>query len=235
VYRKELPRLYELIDRRPQSPDAYFVDLGTSLGENGVKLKHFRHIEEDLRGLDPDSWEQLKAELIPLFTARDAKRGWQALFDKLNEAKGYNHLARVIGCTSVRFIPRSKRRGQRTPDLEGSLGSVKVLCEVKTINISEIEKRHRNDHTVRTISNQLQGGFFDKLKSDLEAAGKQMVAYCSVAKTRRIAYVIVNYDDLLHEYAHDYSKQIDAFIACNPVPGLEVYFDIKPPFYSATA
>ena len=219
----------------PLSPDAYFRDFDNTARETPVKLKHFRHIEEDLRGLDPDSWAQLKAELVPLLTARDERRGWQALFDKLNEAKGYNHLVRILGCTSVKFIPRSKVQGQKTPDLEGSLGPIKVLCEVKTINISKIEEGCRNEHTVRTISTQLPEGFFNKLKADLETAGKQMAAYCSVAPARRIAYVVVNYDDLLHEYAQDYSTQIGAFIVDNPVPELEVFFDTKPPFYSATA
>ena len=62
-----------------------------------------------------------------------------------------------------------------------------------------------------------------------------MVTFCSDPDTRRIAYVIVDFDDSLHEYAQEYSKQIAAFIATQPVPGLNIVFDIKPPFYSAMA
>ena len=64
MYRKDLPRIYELIDQSPASPDAYFRDFDDSAKENPVKLKHFRHIEEDLRVLDATSWAQLKAEII---------------------------------------------------------------------------------------------------------------------------------------------------------------------------
>jgi hypothetical protein len=235
MYRNELPRIYELIDQMPASPDGYFIGFDNTTAEDPIKLKHFLDIEKDLQGLDSTSWEQLKTELIPLLTVRDVRRGWHQLFEKLNEAKGYNYLVREVGCTNVRFIPRSMLQGRKSPDLEGSLGPTKVFCEVKTINISEVEVSCRNDHTVRSISNRLAEGFFNKLKTALETAGKQMEAHTSIAGARKIVCVIVNYDDLLHEYAQDYSRQIDAFIGGNPVPGLEVFFDSKPPFYSATA
>ena len=228
--RKELPRLYELRDavQNLQSSDAYNFDAG----DNPVKLKHLRDVEADLQGLDSASWDYLKAKLIPLLTQRDAKRGWQALFDTLNEAKGYNWLVRN-GCTNVKFISRSSTHCQKTPDLEGRLGATKVLCEVKTINVSEVECACRSSGSIRRISTQLPDGFFNKLKSDLEKARDQMAAYCPAAETKRIVYVVINYDDLLHEYAAAYSTQIDEFIAAKPVPDLEIFFDAKPAFYSA--
>jgi len=141
-------------------------------------------MDADLQGLDPASWSHLKADLVPLLAKKDARRGWEPLFDKLNEAKGYNYLVR-IGCKDVRFIPRSLRQGQKTLDLQGALGPTKVLCEVKTINVSQVELAHRKNASVRTILTQLPVEFFDKLKSTLETARNQMTAFCPAAGTKK--------------------------------------------------
>jgi hypothetical protein len=93
MYRRQLPHIYELHDLIPvPPPNAYFRDLDRTLAEIPQKLKQYRDVEKDLQGLDPAAWAFLKSELAPLLTAKDAKRGWQPLFDKLNEAKAYNYL-----------------------------------------------------------------------------------------------------------------------------------------------
>ncbi len=126
----------------------------------------------------------VKSELAPLLVARIEKRGWQALYDVLNQAKGYIYLRR-LGYPDVRFIPRAKARGQRTPDLAAYSDSIKALCEVKT---------------------------------------------------KRIAYVVVNFDDSLHEYADLYRTQIEQYIEHkNPAPKVDIVFDIESPFYAAMA
>src|ERR1700692_87162 len=81
VYRKELPRVYELHDliQNPRPPDAYFRDFDRSLGEYPQKRKQFRDIESDLQGLDSAAWAYLKTEAASLLVAKDAKRGWQML------------------------------------------------------------------------------------------------------------------------------------------------------------
>jgi hypothetical protein len=85
-----------------------------------------------------------------------------------------------------------------------------------------------------SISLQLPDGFFSKLTSHLETAKSQMAAYDADNSIRRIVYIIVNFDDNLHEYADDYSAQIYSFIAANHMPQIEIVFRIKPPFYSAS-
>jgi hypothetical protein len=234
VYRNELPRVYELQDliENPRPPDAYFRDFDKSLGDYPQKRRRFRDIESELQGLDPAAWAFLKAEAASLLTARDVKRGWEALFNILNQAKAYNYLKR-LGCANIAFIPVSRAKGRQTPDLEASLDSVKVLCEVKTINISEIEAERRHSGGVGTSTDRLEQGFFNKLTSDLSRAKGQMLAYGADSTTRKIAYVVVNFDDSLGEYADRYQVQIDQYVAGNPVPGLEVVLDIKPPFYAA--
>jgi hypothetical protein len=75
VYRRELPRVFELRDLVGQSlsPDAYFQSFEQSLSEIPQKLKQFRDIERDLQGLDADAWTFLKGEVAPLLAAKTFK------------------------------------------------------------------------------------------------------------------------------------------------------------------
>jgi hypothetical protein len=222
----EFPRLSEL-RREAGDPSPYYFDIEDA---NHIQAKHVRETGSDLQGLDAAAWESLKTDLIPLVKKRHPERGWQPLLNKLNEAKGYNYLVR-IGCTDVRFIPRSSTR---TPDLKGHSGPTTVLCEVKTINPSDDEFRSRGGHSVGGIVLQLPVAFFDKLRSAMETARDQMVIYSQGADTKKIVYLVINYDDILHEYAPTYSTQLEAFFAKNPVPGLDIELDIKPPYYWAS-
>jgi hypothetical protein len=234
MYRKELPRVYELHDliTTPRPPEAYFRDFDQSLADYPQKRRHFRDIESDLKELDAAAWDFLKADVASLLTAKDTKRGWQALFDILNHAKAYNYL-KQRGCMDIAFIPLSPVKGQPTPDIRARFSSVRVLCEVKTINISDVEATRRQSGGVGTSTDRLEQGFFNKLTSDLRRAQTQMLSYDADGSTRKIAYVVVNFDDSLHEYADRYQIQINQYVASVPVPDLEIAFDIKPPFYAA--
>lgn len=234
MYRKELPRIYELADLLPNPlPEkAYFRDLNETLAAWPQKRKQFQDIERDLQGLDVAAWAYLKAQVAPLLTAKHESRGWQPLFDKLNQAKAFNYLVDK-GHANVHFFPESDVKGQQTPDLEATLDKWNVLCEVKTINISEIEAFRRCKQDVGTVICQLGDGFFRKLASDLAQAKKQILAHRSDGTTKQIAYVVANFDDQLHEYVDRYRVQIDQFMVSNAVPELEVVFDIKPAFYVA--
>jgi hypothetical protein len=98
----------------------------------------------------------------------------------------------AASCHVISNTWRSIVKGQKTPDLCGYAGPVKALCEVKTINISEIEADRRSSGGVGSSENQLPDGFFNKLALDLALAKTQMDAYDAGPVTRRIAYVIVN-------------------------------------------
>ena len=230
MYRSELPRIYELRDLLPnQLPlTAYFQNLDKRLSECPQKLRQYRDLERDLAGLDADAWEFLKAEVNPLLSAKHEQRGWQQLFDKLNQAKAYNYLKR-IGYESIRFVPPSSEGRQMTPDLKASKGVERAICEVKTINVSDIEANRRSSGGVATIKDQLDPEFFQKLGADLRQAETQINAFDADAAAKFV-YVVINFDDELHEYADRYQVQIDRYLAENPRPGLEVIFDWKPPF-----
>jgi hypothetical protein len=228
-----LPRIDDLrsLVENPASPDVFFQNFKQTFNDEPTKKRQFTDLEHELQGLDPIAWKYLKKDVAPLLQKKHPTRGWLLLFDKLNHAKAYNHLAKV-GCIAIRFIPESSVSGQKTPDLEAQLGPTKVLCEVKTINISEIEATRRT-YGGRSTQAQVSDGFFNKLISDLQRAKKQMDTSSQVQITKKIAYIVVNFDDVLHQYAEDYKEQIDAFVAANQIPELEVLFDIKPAYYTA--
>lgn len=231
----ELPRISEIRDCVQQRGGAghYFENFDSSLVENPVKRKHFLHLEAELAELDDPAWSQFKGQVVPLFEKKDTVRGWQAVFDKLNETKAYKYLAK-IGCVELSFIPESSVPGQKTPDLKGRLGGASMLCEVKTINPSDDEAKARGQMIARSIQGDLLEAFFAKLSSTLKKADTQMDAYCRDGASQKFAYVILNFDDNLHEYVGRYMVQIQDFCRQNELPCVEIIFDVKPAFYSAT-
>ncbi len=227
--RTRLPRVFEMknLVAGSASPKAFFQNFEPSLKEIPLKFARFRELEGLLQGLDAAAWDFLKSEIRPLLLARDEKRGWQQLFDKLNQARAYNYLQRV-GYRDIRFIPESKVKSQKAPDLEATRDATRILCEVKTINVSEDEAEHRFAGGVGSTSRTLGILFLQKLRKTIEYAQTQMVAHD--AQASQLVYVIVNFDDIFHEYAEDYSEEINQFMANNPISGVEVVFEIKPAF-----
>jgi hypothetical protein len=230
MYAVELPRVYELVASLKGAPKSYFKNFAASLRDNPIKRKHFFDIEVELASLDAAAWDHLKRNVGPLFTKGEKLRGWQGAFSELNEAKAYNFLVRQ-GYTSVEFIPRQS--DTKTPDLRAKMGNVDALCEVKTIN--------RSERAVRTkvgpiaSASLLPGEFFSKLASTIRGADQQMGAFSSSLDMKRIVYLVINFDDWLHEGVDDYLIQMterrDDFV----MPGLEVVLEMKPKFYSATS
>ena len=228
----ELRRVNELVASLKGAPKSYFKHFTASLHNNPIKRKHFIDIEVELATLDTAAWDHLKANVGPLFMKGEKIRGWQGAFSELNEAKAYNFLVRR-GYSCVEFIPR--RSDIKTPDLRARMGNADVLCEVKTINRSELALREKARAAVSSVSNLLPMEFFSKLSSTIRRADHQMASFSSAADMKRIVYLVVNFDDRLHECVDDYLSQIpekrDEFM----VAGLEVVMDVKPELYSATS
>ena len=161
---------------------------------------------------------------------KEKVRGWQRAFGELNEAKAYNFLIRS-GYTSVEFIPRN--RDTKTPDLRAKLGNVDVLCEAKTINRSERAIVAQLRRAASSVPIHLGKEFFAKIASTIKYADQQMGAFSSALDTKRIIYVVINFDDRLHEYVDDYLIQIQEQEKEFVLPGLDIVLDAKPKFYSA--
>ncbi len=227
----ELPRVYELVASLRGAPKSYFKNFAASLRDNPIKRKHFVDIEAELAALDAAAWDHLRTKVGPLFMKGERVRGWQGAFSELNEAKAHNFLVRR-GYTCVEFIPRQS--DIKTPDLRARTGNVGVLCEVKTINRSERAVRAKTRATASSVSNLLPVAFFSKLESTIRRADQQMASFSSAPDLKRIAYLVVNFDDWLHECVDDYLSQIPERREEFMIPGLEVVLDVKPQFYLAT-
>lgn len=225
MFREELPRVNELRDliEDPSAPGAYFQNFDNLLRDHRSVREIWLAREQDFRGLDAISWQILKNEVRPYLMRRDQKRGWEQLFTILNQARAYNFL-RDTGCSNVQFIPRASREGAETPDLRAELNGSSILCEVKTINISDEEASARTEFKARAIGVQLGSGFFKKLTSDLRKAKGQIDTYARRANVRRLAYLVVNFDDFIGDCKEQHFEQIDRYLAENPTPGIDVVF-----------
>jgi hypothetical protein len=142
----------------------------------------------------------------------------EGLFDILNQAHAYNYLIR-IGCTGVVFVPRTKTK---TPDLEGWIDGAKILCEVKTLNISDDEAQGRRGGIVRKLAVKLEAGFFGKLRYAITTAQRQMCVYDASGSARHMVYVSPRFDDILAQCKEEYFRQIDDYLIEHAFDGIEI-------------
>lgn len=222
-----LERLRELVAaaadaRRPTSYARRFGDFSAT---HHIKQKMLEAYERDLLALDVESWRMLKAAAIKRLI-HNKKRGWEPLFGILNEAKAFTYL-RALGCTDIQIIPHSY--AHKTPDLRAELRGTLVLCEVKTIHMSDdarmICAAHSAPQSRRCLSEQF---LHRKLTAALRAAKAQLDAFPSRA-ARKLAYVVLNPEESLNEYDDDYAPQLKAFLKEFPLEGVEVeVFQIPP-------
>ncbi len=227
MFRNEFPRLYELRDQiiSRDSLNRFWQNIDIRLQDEGWRIV-LRPFEDALQKLDSAAWEFLTKEASVYLTKWDKNglRGQQQLFDILNQAKAYNYL-REIDCSDIHFIPRSNINGVKTPDIEGIISKVKVICEVKTINVSNDEALLRSASLRDDDPNpKLEQGFFDKLRNDIERAKEQIEQYAAGIKGRRIVYIVTNFDDFWGECKEDYYQQIDQYLCENIVHGVEIVF-----------
>lgn len=189
---------------RPEDERSRFFRFWESFYEIPERVQEFSLIENELSELDHKSWYFLKDEARELCVKSDERRGWNQLFEKLNEAKGYCFL-KLIGCSDIQFIPRATKNNIETPDLEGWRNTSQVLCEVKTINISDELVSARNNILVMLAHNELTSGLKNKLKSTFTKAASQLNSYSKSADTEKYIYLVIIYDDDL-----DYRRELNA-------------------------
>ncbi|MGA2569079.1 MAG: hypothetical protein ABSF23_01045 [Terracidiphilus sp.] len=214
-FRAEYPRLYGLKDciADPTSPDAYFQNFDETLLNSTHVREVYSRLERTLQELDASAWAHLKEEIVPYLGNRDSGRGWQQLFDILNEARAYRYL-KSIGCTAVRFIPRARKP---TPDLEGTRFGDRFFCEVKTINISDDEVAARTSPpTVRSLPMKLAPQFLGKLSATVSVAKQQLLAHDPSREAKHLVYLNIVFDDFLAECKEAYFQQIDGYLASAP-------------------
>lgn len=238
--RQDLPNILRLADAARAlncgQGDCYFrPDFEHKLVSEPVIFAQFKQIEDTLACLDECNLKTLVKKCAPRFCKKDQHRGWQQAFDILNEANGFAYLVR-LGAENLNFVPNSS---ERTPDIEGVLNGTPLLCEVKTINISKDESHARPTSQIpvgraRSTVAKLPENFHQKLQSTLTSAERQITGYQNT-KNYRLArccvYVVINFDDSLHEYANDYMCQIKA--SDLNWPSATCVIETKKPFSSA--
>jgi hypothetical protein len=225
-----LPRIYELKDALvdPSHPDAYFQNFEEGLAEYKSKLNAFLKLERQLGALDHAAWRDVRDRAAVHLVARQRTngRGWQALFDVFSEVRAYVYL-RDIGCTGIHFIPRGK---MRTPDLGAVHEGHRLLCEVKTINISqdEAERRRRIYHDSAMLAGktplQVSDVFLNKLTDTFHSAVGQLDAADPTHEARRVVFTMLHFDDWVGDYQPEYIAQIDQHLLRNPVGGAGLVF-----------
>jgi hypothetical protein len=228
VVRKELPRIFELKEtlRDPDNPDAYFQNFEESLQENRQKLDAFRKAEAVLSNLDSEAWGTLRETASNHLIKHGSHkgRGWQSLVDMLSEARGYSYL-RSIGCSKIHFVGRADNP---TPDLEAEKKGRRVLCEVKTINISDNEAGRRrriySGTPVSRVPTELGGPYLSKLSKTLTNAVRQLDAADPGREAVRIVFCVLNFDDWVGDYYPAHFREIDGYLSQNPVEGAELVF-----------
>ena len=143
----------------------------------------------------------------------------------MNEAKAFAYL-QVIGCAGVHFIERTNHQ---TPDLGGVLNESKVLCEVKTINISQDEADRsrrigQGEVILRKIGTRVDEGFLRKLSSTVASAVKRLAAEDPQGTAHRMVFIVVHFDDWAGDHQEEYFRQVDQYLLQNPVAGAELIF-----------
>ena len=221
-----LPRLYELKDMTDQSrPDAYFQDFESRFAEGRTVLDHYQKLERCLAGLDDNAWSDLRGRAVAVAHIRKNGRGWEALFDVLNEATAYDFL-KHLGCLDIRFIPRRKAP---TPDLVATHDGHRVLCEAKTVNVSDDEaaRRHRISQDGFVASKTLpfvENGLLTKVTATLAHAVGQLDGEDPEREAQRIVFTVLSFDDWVGDYQAEYFAQLDAHLLRTPVVGAELVF-----------
>lgn len=226
-FAESFSRLYELKAAVPDPthPDAYFQNFEERLEESTHVRDQYMKFERPLEALDDAAWRDLLSRAAPLTMQRDAKRGWQSLFDTLNESKGYAYL-KTLGCSDIAFI---KRDSKKSPDLRAVLDGRRMLCEVKTINVSQDEadrrdRIHRGEMFATEVTTTVTSGLLDKVISTLAHAVKQLDHEDPERTARRIVFTVLHFDDWVGDYQTDYIAQLDAHLAAAPIEGAELAF-----------
>ena len=231
-FRNELPRVYDLTDTLadPSHPDAFLRSFENDL-ELPIVLDNFRKLERRLGVLDDAAWQNLKQSAAPRLVSkqREVGRGWEALFDILNEVRAFGYL-QSIGCTEIHFIER--RDNKRTPDLGALQDGRPVFCEVKTINRSddEAEKQCRiakGEIFVERPRLDVDEGFLRKLRDTLTEALEQLDAVDPERGAQRIIFTMIHFDDWVGRYQDRYIAQIDADLLQQPLDGAELVFCLR--------
>ena len=128
-------------------------------------------LDSNLKLLDSKNFNIFKKEVLPQ-GSKVKDRCYERLTNRFNELKGFRYL-KESGLKDIRIIPRAKKNGQQTPDLEATDKIPNdTILEVKTVNNSDVEIEMllgKNDNAGRvldsipkTLVNKIKNGILEK-------------------------------------------------------------------------
>lgn len=225
----DFPRLYDLyIASNQENEQNYFSDFHRQ-ANNTWERPHYTEVEGVLQRLDAESWEVLKKKARPFVCIRDSLRGWQQLFDLLNEARAYLYL-RTQGYRDVRVLPE---QAHKTPDIEAKQGDDLVVVEVKTVNIStsELEYLEENERIlkenpegvlrVRNVPPIPSEALKNKILETINVAKEQLKEYSVGKPAHNLVYLVINLDWLCRQN-RDVADELKAFVTLQSDETVEV-------------
>lgn len=191
-WKADYPHLYELFAASDmEHEDNYFAEMDAL--QRPLAVKGYLDWENRLSRLDVKSRQNIIERTATFVTRRDTAKGrdWTALFERLNEIKGYNYL-QDLGYTDVRFIPRALKKKQKTPDVHGSASFGDALLEIKTVNISDEDIA--NFGILQKGCRGLPEGLKRKLESVYGTACEQLLSFPVREPARRICWFHISID-----------------------------------------
>lgn len=208
----QMDKIKELIDEVVQlyPTDDFFRTFWSDIEVLESIRRKYIELNAYLSVIDTDSWRVLKAKAIEHFKDHREGQRKQGFFNQLNESKAYSYLKKS-GCVNLRFIPEEKNK---TPDIEGKYQDNRILCEVKTIDISEDEINRRRNSEVYDISVycKLSKGFVNKFKSAFENAKSKFFDYSKTDKDILMVYFVISFDDFVGYYNENYEQQLKSIV-----------------------
>lgn len=218
-WKEEYPLLYQLFEEsNVDHADNYFSLM------NNEKTRQYGAVTYDkwegyLSQLDVIAFESIVRKAKEAVTIRQGDRGWEQLFNTLNEVKGYLYLKKN-GYTSIEFIEESTKS---RPDLYAKSDIKSVLLEVKTIRKSDDDiPRDR----VWSSIDYIPEGLRNKIESDIDKSIVQLNGFYKEVD-EKVCYLIIYLDlaldmnEINRERLGDYIKTIDR-------PGVSIKYDIPP-------
>lgn len=215
-----LERIRELLAAAEDArkPASYARNFEKAFAASPGRQRILTNYEQDLWALDAETWRALKVSAVKRLM-RNKGKDWEPLCDMLSEAKGYTYL-KALGCADIQMIPTSY--DYKTPDMRATLNGGLVLCEVKTINMSDDARTVRDVDPGSSAGGYLAEEFLrGKLTWTLRAAKAQLDAVALPA-VRKLVYLVFTPDESLEGYADDYAPQLKTFLKALPMGGVEV-------------
>ena len=125
------------------------------------------------------------------------------------------------------------------PDIEAEQEGQRVLCEVKTINMSDDEAGRRRrvysgTPVVSHVPTALGARFLGKLSKTLTNGVRQLDAADPHREARRIVFSVLNFDDWVGDYNPAYLREIDAHLVAHAVEGAALVFFLPNSLFGRT-